>query len=129
MRLLLDAHALIWWLGADRRLSAKARKAIETSENALLGAGTLTEIAIKRSLGKLETDEDWSEQARADGFGLLAISWSHVSRLQDLPYPQIGGSAHRDPFDRLLAAQALSDGTAVVTRDPAFSAYGVRVVW
>jgi PIN domain nuclease of toxin-antitoxin system len=129
MRILLDAHALIWWLGADRRLSAKARKAIETSENALLGAGTLTEIAIKRSLGKLETDEDWSEQARADGFGLLAISWSHVSRLQDLPYPKIGGSAHRDLFDRLLAAQALSDGTTVVTRDPAFSAYGVRVVW
>ncbi|MGH2880192.1 MAG: type II toxin-antitoxin system VapC family toxin [Solirubrobacteraceae bacterium] len=129
MRLLLDAHALIWWLGADRRLSANARKAIETSESALVGAGTLVEIAIKRSLGKLETGEDWAEQARADGFGLLAISWAHVSRLQDLPYPKIGGRDHRDPFDRLLAAQALSDETAVVTCDPAFTAYGVRVVW
>jgi PIN domain nuclease of toxin-antitoxin system len=129
MRLLLDAHALIWWLGADRRLSPAARKAIETSEDALVGAGTLMEIAIKRSLGKLETEDDWSEQTQADGFGLLAISWSHVSRLQDLPYPKIDGRDHRDPFDRLLAAQALSDGTAVVTRDPAFTAYGVRAIW
>jgi PIN domain nuclease of toxin-antitoxin system len=129
MRLLLDAHALIWWLGDDDRLSARARRAIETSEDARIGAGTLMEIAIKRSLGKLETDEDWGEQAQADGFGVLAISWPHVNRLQKLSYPRIGASAHRDPFDRLLAAQSLSDGTPVVTRDPAFPAYGVTVVW
>jgi PIN domain nuclease of toxin-antitoxin system len=129
MRLLLDAHAVIWWLGEDPRLSIPAREAIETSENALIGAGTLVEIAVKRSLGKLDIDEDWPEQAQADGFGVLAISWSHTACLQKLPYPKIAGRAHRDPFDRLLAAQALTDNTPIVTRDPALAAYGVAAVW
>jgi PIN domain nuclease of toxin-antitoxin system len=129
MRLLVDAHALLWWLGADRRLSANAREAIEAAEDPLLGAGTLMEIAIKRSLGKLEIDEDWPQQTRRDGFGVLAIAWAHVTRLQELPFPELAGKPHRDPFDRLLAAQALSDGVAVVTRDQAFAAYGVAVVW
>jgi PIN domain nuclease of toxin-antitoxin system len=129
MRLLVDAHALLWWLGADRRLSANAREAIEAAEDPLLGAGTLMEIAIKRSLGKLEIDEDWPQQTGRDGFGVLAIAWAHVTRLQELPFPELAGKPHRDPFDRLLAAQALSDGVAVVTRDPAFAAYGVAVVW
>jgi PIN domain nuclease of toxin-antitoxin system len=129
MRLLLDAHALIWWLGEDSRLSTPAREAIETSENALIGAGTLVEIAIKRSLGKLDIDEDWPEQTQADGFGVLAISWPHTARLQNLPYPKIEGRVHRDPFDRLLAAQALSDNTPLVTCDPALAAYGVTTIW
>lgn len=129
MRLLLDAHALIWWLGEDPRLSAPAREAIESSENALIGAGTLVEIAIKRSLGKLDTDEDWPEQAQADGFGVLAISWPHVALLQNLPYLKLAGKAHRDPFDRLLAAQALSERLPIVTRDPALAAYGVPAIW
>lgn len=129
MRLLLDAHALIWWLGEDPRLSTPAREAIETSESALLGAGTLVAIAIKRSLGKLDTDEDWPEQAQADGFGVLAISWPHTVRLQSLPYLKIAGREHRDPFDRLLAAQALSDDTPVATCDAAIAAYGVTTVW
>jgi PIN domain nuclease of toxin-antitoxin system len=129
MRLLVDAHALLWWLGADRRLSANAREAIEGAEDPLLGAGTLMEIAIKRSLGKLEIDEDWPEQTRRDGFGVLAIAWAHVTRLQELPFPELAGKSHRDPFDRLLAAQALSDGLAVVTRDPALAAYGAAVIW
>ncbi len=129
MRLLVDAHALLWWLGADRRLSANAREAIETAEDPLVGAATLVEIAIKRSLGKLEIDEDWPEQTRRDGFGVLAIAWAHVTRLQELPFPKLAGKPHRDPFDRLLAAQALSDGVSVVTCDPAIAAYGVAVIW
>ena len=129
MRLLLDAHALIWWLGEDSRLSAAAREAIETSEDALIGAGTLVEIAIKRSMGKLDTDEDWPEQAQADGFGVLAISWPHVALLQNLPYLKFAGKAHRDPFDRLLAAQALTERLPVVTRDPALGAYGAATIW
>lgn len=129
MRLLVDAHALLWWLGADRRLSVNAREAIEAAEDPLVGAGTLVEIAIKRSLGKLEIDEDWPEQTRRDGFGVLAIARTHVTRLQELPFPEVSGKPHRDPFDRLLAAQALSDGVSVVTRDPAIAAYGVAVIW
>ncbi len=129
MRLLVDAHALLWWLGGDRHLSTTARETIEAAENPLLGAGTLVEIAIKRSLGKLEIDEDWPEQASADGFGVLAISWVHATRLQELPFPQLAGKPHRDPFDRLLVAQALSERVPIVTRDPILAAYGVAVIW
>lgn len=129
MRLLVDAHALLWWLGADRRLSANARGAIEVSENPLIGAGTALEIAVKRSLGKLEVDEDWPEQTQADGFGLLAVGWAHVTRLQTLPFPRVAGKSHRDPFDRLLVAQALDEQVPIVTRDPAFGAYGVPIIW
>ena len=129
MGLLLDAHALIWWLGEDPQLSTPARKAIETADKALIGAGTLIEITVKRSLGKLDIDGDWPEQVQADGFGVMAISWPHTARLQSLPYLKIAGKEHRDPFDRLLAAQALSDDSPVVTCDAAFAAYGVKTVW
>jgi PIN domain nuclease of toxin-antitoxin system len=129
MRLLVDAHALLWWLGADRRLSADARKAIEVAERPLIGAGTAMEIAVKRSLGKLEIDEGWPEQARADGFDLLGIGWAHTIGLQKLPFLHLAGKLHRDPFDRLLAVQALDARIPVVTRDPAFAAYGVPTIW
>ncbi|HEV3072731.1 MAG TPA: type II toxin-antitoxin system VapC family toxin [Solirubrobacteraceae bacterium] len=129
MRLLLDAHALLWWLGAEEQLSEAAYSAIETAENPLVGAGTLVEIAIKRSIGKLDIDPDWPEQARADGFGVLGIGWGHVARLQDLPYPTVAGRPHRDPFDRLLAAQALSEQIPIITRDPALAIYGAAAIW
>jgi PIN domain nuclease of toxin-antitoxin system len=129
MRLLLDAYALLWWLGAEKHLSKAAHRAIETAEEPLLGAGTLVEIAVKRSIGKLDIDPDWPEQARADGFGVLPIGWSHVARLQDLPYPDVAGRPHRDPFDRLLAAQALTEKIPIVTRDPALAVYGAAAIW
>jgi PIN domain nuclease of toxin-antitoxin system len=128
-RLLVDAHALLWWLGDDERLSVGARHAIEGADAPLLGVGTAMEIAVKRSVGKLDIDADWPEQAQADGFGLLGVAWPHLVRLQDLPFPWVGGRAHRDPFDRLLAAQALSERAPVVTCDPALAAYGVSSVW
>lgn len=129
MRLLVDAHALLWWLGADRRLSANARDAIAAAQDPLLGAGTIMEIAVKHSLGKLNVDEDWPEQTQADGFRLLAISWAHAAQLQKLPFPRLAGKLHRDPFDRLLTVQALSERVPIVTRDPAFAAYGVPTIW
>ncbi|HTB71555.1 MAG TPA: type II toxin-antitoxin system VapC family toxin [Solirubrobacteraceae bacterium] len=128
-RILVDAHALLWWLGDDDDLSEGARGAIEAAESPLVGAGTVIEIAVKRSLGKLPIDADWPEQVKADGFGLLAIAWQHVARLQELQYAKVGGRAHRDPFDRLLAAQALSERLPVVTRDAALAAYGVTSLW
>lgn len=89
----------------------------------------MVEIAVKRSIGKLEVDEDWPEQARTDGFGVLAIAWTHVARLQNLPFPELVGRPHRDPFDRLLAAQALTERLPIVTRDPALAAYGAPAIW
>jgi PIN domain nuclease of toxin-antitoxin system len=129
MRVLVDTHALLWWLGGIDRLSDGAREAIEDTEEALIGAGTLAEIAIKRSIGKLSIDEDWPEQAEANGFRVLGIDWSHAARLQALPFPEVGGRVHRDPFDRLLAAQALTERIPVVTVDPALRAYGVASLW
>ncbi|HEX4837457.1 MAG TPA: type II toxin-antitoxin system VapC family toxin [Solirubrobacteraceae bacterium] len=129
MRVLLDAHVLLWWLGEDHKLSAAARETIATAESPLVGAGTLVEIAVKRGLKKLPLDEDWPMQAQAGGIDVLAISWPHASRLQSLPYVRIAGREHRDPFDRLLAAQALTDRIPIVTRDPALTAYGVATIW
>jgi PIN domain nuclease of toxin-antitoxin system len=128
-RLLVDAHALLWWLGDDERLSGTAREAIEAAESPLVGAGTAMEIAVKRSIGKLPIDADWPQQVQADGFGLLGMAWPHMARLQRLPYPSVGGRAHRDPFDRMLAAQALSERVPVVTCDSALAAYGVASLW
>jgi PIN domain nuclease of toxin-antitoxin system len=129
VRLLVDAHALLWWLAGDDKLSETARATIQVAENPLVGAGTLIEIAIKRSVGKLPVDEDWPEQTQANGFGMLSVSWSHIARLQSLPYPQVSGRQHRDPFDRLLAAQALVEGIPIVTRDPALAVYGTATIW
>jgi PIN domain nuclease of toxin-antitoxin system len=128
-RLLIDAHALLWWLGEDDGLSERARSAIEGADAPLVGAGTAMEIAIKQSIGKLAIGHDWPERVQADGIGLLGVSWSHVVHLRDLPFIEVGGRAHRDPFDRLLAAQALSERIPVVTRDGALAAYGVASLW
>jgi PIN domain nuclease of toxin-antitoxin system len=128
-RLLIDAHALLWWLSGDKRLSESARKAIESAEAPLVGAGTVTEIAIKQSIGKLPVDAQWPEEVQADGIQLLGIAWPHVAYLRDLPFMEVRGRAHRDPFDRLLVAQALSERIPIVTRDPALAAYGVASLW
>jgi PIN domain nuclease of toxin-antitoxin system len=128
-RLLVDAHALLWWLADDERLSPGARRAIERAEAPLVGAGTALEIALKDSLGKLPIDTDWPERVQADGFGVLEIDWRHLVGLRDLPYPDVAGRVHRDPFDRLLAAQALCEDLPIVTRDRALAAYGVTALW
>jgi PIN domain nuclease of toxin-antitoxin system len=128
-RLLIDAQALLWWLSEDERLSESARGAIESAETPLVGAGTVTEIAIKQSIGKLPVGIAWPEEVQADGIELLGIAWPHVARLQSLPYPKVGGREHRDPFDRMLAAQALSERIPIVTRDAALTAYGVAALW
>jgi PIN domain nuclease of toxin-antitoxin system len=129
MRLLVDAHALLWWLGGSARLSRRAESAIADADEPLVGAGTLIEIAVKRSLGKLTVDAGWPQEAVADGFTVLAVSLAHVARLQDLPFATLAGKLHRDPFDRLLVAQALTERIPVVSRDPALAAYGITTIW
>lgn len=128
-RLLIDAHALLWWLGDDEALSGRARDLIERAEEPLVGVGTVAEIAVKRSIGKLSIDDDWPERAQSDGIALLGVAWSHIVHLQELPFVRIDGRVHRDPFDRLLVAQASSERIPIVTRDPAVAAYGVPVFW
>lgn len=128
MRLLLDTHSFLWFIAGDPRLSAAARSAIEDESNELLlSIGGLWEMAIKVSLGKLSLgrpfEEIIPEQLDALGIGLLPIGMNHLVRLTDLPYH------HRDPFDRLIAAQALVDGLPVVGADAVFDDYGLHRIW
>lgn len=128
MRLLLDTHAFLWWVGADRRLSRKARSAVGAGRNeCFVSLATAWEIAIKASLGSLRVDASLErflpDQIAANGFQPLPIDLRHTARVATLPFH------HRDPFDRLLVAQALEEELAVVTADPVFAEYGVKRVW
>ncbi len=120
MRLLLDAHALLWWLADDARLGAEARARIADPANEILvSAATVWEIAIKRALGKLEAPPELANAIAEAGFGEAPITAADAERAGALePH-------HRDPFDRMLVAQATRLGATILTRDPAFARYGV----
>ncbi|HVA22661.1 MAG TPA: type II toxin-antitoxin system VapC family toxin [Candidatus Micrarchaeia archaeon] len=122
MRLLLDTHALLWWL-ADEGLTPHAAREIARIENqVLVSAASAWEIAIKRSLGRLQAPDDLVEQISAAGFEDLSIDCRHAIVAGGLP------PHHQDPFDRMLIAQAVVEGLTVVTRDPRFAAYQVALL-
>ena len=128
MRLLLDTHAFLWWVADDRRLSRKARAAIASRDSAcFLSLASVWEMAIKVGLNRLElpssVDRFVSEQMAANAIEPLPIDLGHSGDVARLPFH------HRDPFDRLLAAQALGEELAIVSADPVFAKYGVRRVW
>ncbi len=123
MKLLLDAHTLLWWLADDAGLSTEARTRIaDPANDVLVSAATVWEISIKRALGKLEAPPTLVEAIEAAGFAELPVTAAdgvHAGGLE--PH-------HRDPFDRMLVAQAERVGGVVVTRDPVFARYGVKTV-
>lgn len=127
-RLLLDTHALLWFVANDAALSASARSLIESSaDEVFVSVASAWEIAIKVNLGKLSLDAEsaesfFEEQMRANGFAYLPIAPTHVFRAASLPLH------HRDPFDRLLIAQALIEGLSLVTSE-SFAAYGITTSW
>ena len=124
MRLLLDAHALVWWLSGSERLGERARDAITDETNdAVVGIGTIWELAIKRSLQKLHFPYDFEAVLSDEGFQVLPISFAHLRVLDSLPLH------HRDPFDRLLIAQSLAERIPIITGDRAFAGYSVAIVW
>lgn len=128
MRLLLDTHAFLWWVMDAPQLTAKARKAISDGANAChLSLASCWELAIKSSLGKLRlslpVEQFIPEQLAANGFSLLGVDFRHVVRVESLPWH------HRDPFDRLLVAQAQTEKLAIVSDDKVLSDYGVRRIW
>ena len=127
-RVLLDTHALLWFLADDARLGQRAHDIIQDSEiGVLVSTATLWEIAIKHSLGKLALARPFEElfpaQLDANAIELLPIQPNHLATLVGLPMH------HRDPFDRLLIAQALAERVPIVSRDSAFADYSVSVVW
>ena len=128
MRLLLDTHAFLWWVADAPQLSEKARAAIADPENeCLVSLASCWEMAIKWSLAKLELstalDRFIPEQLAANGFAPLEIGFRHVARVATMPFH------HRDPFDRLLAAQALEDKLTIVSADASFRKYGAKRIW
>ena len=128
MRLLLDTHAFLWWIEGAPALGKRAKTAVSSPDNdVFLSIASCWELAIKLSLGKLQLaqrlDRFLPEQLSANGFSVLPVEVKHVSRVATLPFH------HRDPFDRLLAAQALEEELAIVSADRVFRNYGVRVVW
>jgi len=127
MNLLLDTHALIWFSENDPMLSKPALKAIELPSNTRwVSMATLWEMAIKLSIGKLTLQLPLAEiiaQLNSNGFDLLPISPPHVLTVEQLPY------WHRDPFDRLIVAQARSEGFTLVSNEVVFDQYGVKRLW
>ena len=126
MSFLLDTHVLVWWVTDDPRLSAHARARIEgRDEECIVSAVTAFELATKARLGKLpaaaELADGFEQLVEREGFSSLSISTEHGLRA--------GRLAGRDPFDRLLAAQSLTEGLAIMTSDPAFRVLGVTTAW
>ncbi len=123
MILLLDAHALLWWLSDDPGLDAIARAAIaDPATDVLVSVATVWEIGIKRNLGKFEAPDELIDALEASGFDGLPVTLADGDAAARLP------SHHRDPFDRMLVAQATRLGAVIVSRDAAFGPYGVDVL-
>lgn len=128
MRLLVDTHAFLWFLNEDQRLNSSPRAAIEDEQNIVfVSAATCWEITTKYRLGKLPeaavVAADVAKVVRERGFDRLDISLEHGQHAGAFT------QAHRDPFDRMIAAQALLEGLTLVSKDTAFDAFGVRRIW
>lgn len=128
MNLLLDTHAFLWFIAGNDRLSAAARDLIEDASNQPFpSAASLWEMAIKLSLGRLQLGLPFEElipqQLKLNDIQLLSIEVEHITPVTTLPFH------HRDPFDRLLVAQAMVEHMPIVSADPTFEAYPIRRLW
>jgi len=128
LRVLLDTHALLWWLSDDIALTRSARKTIADTRNTLIvSAASAWEIGTKVRLGTLPTANDlaadFSAQLERDGFELMAISAEHAVRAGLLPGP------NKDPFDRMLIAQAQAENLPLISNETLFEGYGIRRIW
>jgi PIN domain nuclease of toxin-antitoxin system len=121
-RFLLDTHIFIWWADEPARLSRPIREILEAPENDLyLSVASAWEIAIKEAVGKLSLGASIAYAIDTAGVELLPISLSHIERTKQLPL------LHRDPFDRMLVAQAIEEELQLITIDRDLSRYGVRI--
>ena len=122
-RLLLDTHAFVWWLSDVSRLSEAARAAIAEPRNDIfVSAITGWEIAVKRAKGRMTAPDNLYAMIEERGFTHLPLTFHHAEQAGNLP------THHRDPFDRLLVAQAQAEGLVLVTRDARIPRYGIRTL-
>lgn len=128
MRLLLDTHTLIWWLAGDRQLTSPAREAIADEENTVyVSAASAWEVSTKARLGKLPTAASlaqvFADEVEQQGFLPLSVSVEHGQRAGNLP------GQHKDPFDRMLIAQAQAENLVLVSNEAIFDQYGITRLW
>lgn len=128
MRALIDTNIFLWFISDSDKLSVNARNYIANLDNELmLSVASLWEIAIKTSIGKLELlkpfEELIPEQLEINTVKVLPIELNHLSNITNLPFH------HRDPFDRLIIAQGISEGLSIITSDSAFKNYPVSIIW
>jgi PIN domain nuclease of toxin-antitoxin system len=128
VRLLFDTHALIWFAEDSPELSAPARAALaDRSEDVFCSVASIWEMAIKLSLGKLKMsvrlEGPFERLLEINGFRLISVEYPHAARVATLPWH------HRDPFDRLLVAQAMVEGMSLLSHDGQLDAYGINRVW
>jgi len=124
LKILLDTHVLLWWLAGDKQLGTQARDLIaDPGNDILVSVASLWEIVVKRRVGKLQADvAEVSDAIERDGFSLLPISLANLAELTALP------THHRDPFDHLLIAQAISEQATLLSEDQNISKYPVQVL-
>ncbi|MGK0173357.1 MAG: PIN domain nuclease of toxin-antitoxin system [Gammaproteobacteria bacterium] len=123
MEILLDTHMLLWWLGDDARLSTKARALIADPANVIIvSAATAWEVNIKQALGKLTIDGNLEQAVGEQGFAMLPITFPHAAETLTLP------AIHRDPFDRMLIAQARVESLPLLTVDAHILRYPANVI-
>ena len=123
MKLLLDTHVFLWWRADDPRLSAGPRRAISRAAEVFVSVASAWEIAIKISLGQLRIPGPVEEAVLDSRFSPLPISFAHAAGVATLPFH------HRDPFDRILIAQAQAEQLTLVSADRKLEPYGVPVMW
>jgi PIN domain nuclease of toxin-antitoxin system len=128
MKILLDTHSFLWFISGSERLSIDARDKIADLDNELvLSSASLWEIAIKVSMGKLELLQPYSQlipqRLEENDINILPIELNHLATVVGLPFH------HRDPFDRLIIAQALTEDLPVVSADRIFSQYSIKLIW
>jgi len=122
-RLLLDTHALLWWLSDDSQLGEETRQAISNPRNQVyISAASTWEISIKKTIGKLSAPDDMDAIVEDEGFDKLPITLFHGEQAGLLP------EHHKDPFDRMLIAQAQSEGLIIVTNDEKIACYNIRTM-
>ena len=123
MRLLLDTHVFLWWREANRRIRGDAGRAISEADAVFVSVASGWEIAVKVALKKLTIPGPVEPAIEESRFEKLPITFGHAAGLMGL------ASHHRDPFDRMLIAQALSEGLTIVTHDRRFQPYGIPIIW
>jgi PIN domain nuclease of toxin-antitoxin system len=122
MSLLLDTHVVLWWLADDPTLSEDLKNRLDHDPDVYVSAVTVWEVSIKQAIGKLKEPADLPERIRQSGFRELAVTFDHAIAAGSLPL------IHRDPFDRMLVAQARHEDLTLATRDPDIQRYEVSVL-